>query len=266
MKIVNKIYNINGNIDKNIVLISDIHYNSNKDIKHLNKVLDNIKKINPDFICIPGDVIDNSNIIDYKLFNWLTKLSNIGKVILTLGNHEYYINRKDNIYGINEEYIKQLKNIENLYFLDNKNLVIDNINFIGLTLPISHYMVDGETIDSFNENIKNIKTKFGYYNILLCHSPVNLTKEEVISNLNIDLCLCGHMHGGVVPRFLRFIFKNNGLISPIKKLFPKDVYGNIKIGNKNIIITSGIKVLSESHFPIIGKFFSSEIVEIKIKQ
>ena len=36
--------------------------------------------------------------------------------------------------------------------------------------------------------------------------------------------------------------------------------------NKNIIITSGIKVLSESHFPIIGKFFASEIVEIKIKQ
>ena len=50
MRIVNKNYCIRGSIDKKIVLISDIHYKDKKDIKHLNKLFKNIKKVNPDFI------------------------------------------------------------------------------------------------------------------------------------------------------------------------------------------------------------------------
>jgi len=97
MKIINKNYNIKGSINTNIVLISDIHYYNKKDLIHLNKVLDNIKKIKPDFICIPGDLTDESNVYDEKyLVEWLNKLANISKVILTLGNHELYINRQKN--------------------------------------------------------------------------------------------------------------------------------------------------------------------------
>ena len=69
------------------------------------------------------------------------------------------------------------------------------------------------------------------------------------------------MHGGIVPKFMRKLFKNSGLISPNKRLFPKNVYGNLKIDNTNIIISSGIKVIP---FRMINKFFSSEIVVIKI--
>ena len=66
MKIINKNYNIKGSINTNIVLISDIHYYNKKDLIHLNKVFDNIKKIKPDFICIPGDLTDESNVYDEK--------------------------------------------------------------------------------------------------------------------------------------------------------------------------------------------------------
>ena len=45
MKLINKIYNINSDLDKRIVLISDIHYSNKKDIKVLNYVLDNGTKI-----------------------------------------------------------------------------------------------------------------------------------------------------------------------------------------------------------------------------
>ena len=84
---------------------------------------------------------------------------------------------------------------------------------------------------------------------------------------NIDLVLCGHMHGGLVPRFLRKIFKNSGLINPSKKLFPKNVYGKIIKQKSSIIITSGITVVSHlNSFRILKNFFASEIVEIKIKE
>ena len=35
--------------------------------------------------------------------------------------------------------MNKISNIDNLYLLDNKNIIIDNINFIGLTLPIKIY-------------------------------------------------------------------------------------------------------------------------------
>ena len=265
MKIINRKYNLGNKLNKKIILISDMHYYSKKDIKRLNDVLDNIKKINPDYICIPGDTLDRANVLDFDLLiEWLEKLSNICKVIITLGNHEFYVNKRKGIYKLNNKNIDTIKKINNLYLLSNENIMLDGINFIGLVLPIEHYQFNNENEEEFKTYIKNIKTNNKYYNVLLCHSPVNISKKEILSKINIDLVLCGHMHGGVVPRFLRFLFRTKGLISPQKKLFPKNVYGNIKLRNKNVIITSGIKVLSESHFPLLSNVFSSEIVEINL--
>lgn len=265
MKIRNKVYNISDKLNKKIVLISDIHYYNKKDIIKLNKVLDNIKNIKPDYICISGDTLDNANVKNFDLLKeWLNKLSNICIVIMVLGNHEFYKDKKNKIFEFNKNYINKIKKINNLYLLDNDNLIIDDINFIGITLPIKHYMNNMECEEEFKTYIKNIKTKDKYYNILLCHSPVNISKEQIIKNIDVDLVLCGHMHGGIIPNFLRGIFKTKGLISPYRKLFPKNVYGNIKIGKKHIIITSGITVLSRGHFIFFNNVFSSEIVEINI--
>ena len=52
---------------------------------------------------------------------------------------------------------------------------------------------------------------------------------KYLKKLNVNLVLCGHTHGGLVPRFLRVFMKHNGFISPDKKLFPKKVYGKLKI-------------------------------------
>lgn len=262
MKIINKKYNISCNLDKNIVLLSDIHYYSKKDLLRLNKVLDNIKNIHPDYICISGDFIDNANVVNFDLFiEWLTKLSLVAPIMMVLGNHEYY--NEKGIYKLNDKYIETLKTIKNIYFLDNNNKRIDNINFCGLTLPIEYY--EKEKQEDFKKYVKNIKSVKNCYNILLCHSPINISKDEIIKNVSADLVLCGHMHGGLVPRILRPLFKTKGLISPQKTLFPNNAYGNIKVQNKNIIITSGIKVLSESHFKLLTNVFSSEIVEIKLE-
>lgn len=261
MKIINKTYNIESNLNKNIVLISDIHYSSKKDIKNLNYILDNIKKLKPDYICIPGDIIDKSEIDDEKDFiNWLKILSRLSKVIISIGNHEFYINKQEKIFGLNKSFLEKLSNIDKVYLLDNKNVIIDNINFIGLTVPMKYYE-ENDSLNDFNKCLNSIKIYKKYYNILLCHSPINICDYEILKDKNINLILCGHMHGGMVPKFMRKIFKNRGIISPKKRLFPSIAYGYLKIKNTDIIISSGIKVIP---YKLINKFFRSEVVNINL--
>lgn len=259
MKIINKFYNINNKLNKNIVLISDLHYKDKKDIKVLNSLLEIIKKLKPDYICMPGDITHKTFIKDEKEYiNWFKKLSKISKVIISLGNHEFYIKKYRKIYGLNKQLLEKISNIENIYLLDNENIIIDNINFIGLTISMEYYKKIKHK--EFYKCLNDLKTNKKYFNILLCHSPINICNKEILKNINIDLILCGHMHGGLVPKFIRKIFKHRGLIGPNKSLFPKNVYGNIKINNTNIIISSGIKVIP---FRIINVFLP-EVVKIQI--
>ena len=260
MKIINKFYNVNNKLNKNIVLISDLHYQDKKDIKVLNNLLDNIKKLKPDYICIPGDITDKAFIKDEEEFIiWLKKLSKVSKVIISLGNHDFYINKYRKLYGQNKELLKKISNIKNIYLLDDQNIIIDNINFIGLTIPMKYYKETYKSND-FYKYLDNLNINKKYYNILLCHSPLNICNKQILKNRNIDLILCGHMHGGIVLKCMRKLFKQRGLISPNKRLFPKNVYGNLKICNTNIIISSGIKVIP---FRVINKL-SPEVVNIKI--
>ena len=257
MKIINKYYNINK-LNKTIVLISDIHYYDKKDIYLLNKVLDNIKHINPDYVCIAGDITDKSYVNDEDyLINWLKKLSNNYKTIGILGNHEYYIDKKEKDFGLNNALFDKLKNIDNLYLLQNNNVLIDNINFIGLDLGIKYYFNENKSNIDINKYIDN-----KHSNVLLCHSPEDI--DDIINGKNIDLVLCGHMHGGIVPRILRPLFKTRGIISPTRKFFPQYAYGLKKVGGTCVITSNAIRVISHiNKFYMFRFLFSSEIVVIK---
>ena len=263
MKIINKNYSLDFNLDKRITLISDLHFLSDKDLDRLNCILENIEKQSPNYICITGDILDKSKVFNEDtLIDWLKNLSKIAKVIVSLGNHEFYIDKKQKMFGLNETLIKKIANIDNLYLLDNKNIIIDNINFIGLTVPMNLYYKKS-TINDINELLNKLKTSNKCLNILLCHSPEFVSTESVLKDRNIDLILCGHMHGGAVPTFLRKIFGYRGIISPSRKLFPKYAYGKIKINKTSIIITSGTKVLPKNKF---NSIFNPEIVNLTFKQ
>ena len=66
-KIIKKNYDIESKINKKIVLLSDIHYYNKKDIKKLNKILKKIQSINPDYICISGDLIDEAKSMNEEI-------------------------------------------------------------------------------------------------------------------------------------------------------------------------------------------------------
>ena len=269
-KIIYKNYDVKGSISKKIAVLSDIHYYSISDIKKLNRVLEKVRLLKPDYICMPGDIVDEAKVNNSEcLIEWISNLASICKVIIGYGNHELFIT-KDHIPDINKELMKKIKKIKNVILLDDNIYSENNINFIGITLPFEYYYKRAEDkelfINYFNSKFSNVDNK---YNILLCHSPICIGTKEVLDKLKIgsklNLVLSGHMHGGITPNFLKKILKGRGIISPRRKLFEKNCYGHNKINNTDFVISSGITVASHMNsFKFLDKLFSSEISVVNI--
>lgn len=270
MKINNKIYDIKASFNKKIVLISDIHYDNKKNLKHLYKVIRHIKKIKPDYICIAGDFINRTDIKTSDLFiSWLSSLALVSEVIISVGNHDISQFGKKND-CTNKDLFSKIRKINNVHFLDNEIYKTPDIDFIGLTFPFDYYYTYGENVKYVHECVDD---KFVLdskkYNILLCHTPYPITQLSDVKLFNeCNLILSGHMHGGVVPNLFRVLFKSRGIFSPVKssrRFFCKDMYGYIK--EKNLIISSGITKLSDNvRIKFLNRVFDSEVVIINLRK
>lgn len=242
---------IDNKLNKKICLISDIHFYRNYNLNTFKLLLDNINKNKPDYICIPGDIIDipNLNITELTpLKNFLEELGKICKVIITLGNHDISVNHS---YYYNEPYINFLKGLKNIHLLIDEEYIDNNIRFIGFkdNVLVSHKEVgyDKVVINDYNNLFKKIKPDNKKYNILLAHNPIYLVREKTYKNIKelnkINLILSGHTHGGLMPSFLPFKF---GIISPGKRFFPNKIRGIYKLDNTKLIISNAVIKLSYS--------------------
>lgn len=270
-KIIERDYYIESNLNKKLVVLSDIHYYNSKNLKKLNKVLIKVRNIKPDYICIPGDLLDEAYVCEEELLiNWLSELKEIAKIIIAIGNHELFVTKK-HIPKINKELLNKIKEINNIVLLDNNIYSDKGINFIGITMPFDYYYKLKEDSDYFiNYFNKQINSINDGYNILLCHSPIAIGTNKVLENLKIgnklNLVLSGHMHGGITPNFLKRLLKGRGIISPRRKFFEKNCYGHQKLNNTNYIISCGITVASHlNSFRFLDCIFSSEIPVIYLK-
>lgn len=269
--------------NKNIklCLITDLHFNDEYNLDLLDKIKQNVKNNKPDFICLSGDIIDQGTMIYSDkidiLKQFIEELSHISQVIVTLGNHELL--KKENNKVLTADFKKvnnwflDLNKIENVYYLNNKSLVRNDLCFTSYNPEYKYY----EKEDNL-EFIKDIDSKIDlnkqYYNILLCHSPINTFKDLTLKYskqiLKTDLILSGHMHNGLIlPIFDKF--GNRGLVGPYYKLFPKYARGKITktIDNHeiNLIISGGIVKISNTNSKYLNKLnklFSSTIVYINI--
>lgn len=270
---INKVYyNIIGDINARIIILSDIHYYNKKDNVKLTKLLNYLKNIKYDYLCIPGDLIDERYIYDEEyLIGFLNSLSHLSKIIISLGNHELIKGKDYSCY--NKELFNKINKMKNIYVLDNKIKSINNINFIGLTLPGEYYYKYKERNDSYLINYINNKIKLNTigYNILLCHTPIRITKDKVFNQINIshnlDLIISGHTHGGITPTIFKKILKGRGLISPQIGLFVKHSYGHYIINKTNFIISSGVTKSSHANnFSYLDFLFAPEVTIVDIKK
>ena len=254
-----------------IVQISDIHFSLNYNLNRLDKIKENICKINPDYVCIVGDLIDEYNSSNIGVFcSWLKDLSNCFKVIVVIGNHDYieFFNGK----YVEHSDISWLLDIQSdsLIVLDNDVYSDGVVNFIGVTLDFAYYYNHSKVdFNSYNRLISGLIDKVNSgYNILLVHTPTiifeNDNYKRIINFNKINMILCGHTHGGLVPSFFP---GNFGFVSTNKKLFPKYVRGMIRVFDCFVFISSGIVKLSrKSGLSLFNDLFGYNINVININK
>ncbi len=158
---------------KTIVHISDLHLGAVYQEKFCLKIINKIKKVNPDIVVITGDLADDS--LKFNK-NWIKNFNDLTMPILFVcGNHDFN-GGKDYILNC----IKEATKIKYIH----KNEIIDGINFIGF---------------DYEDNIRECLSKLNLEknnipNILLYHIPELYPFE--LKKYNIFLHLAGHTHAG----------------------------------------------------------------------
>ena len=161
------------NNKKTIVHLSDLHFGAVYQGNFCKKIVNIIKKINPDIVAITGDLADDS--LKFNK-NWIISFNELTMPILFVnGNHDF---------NGGKDYILQcIKESTKIKYL-NKTQLINGMNFIGF---------------DYEDNIRECLSKLNLEknnipNILLYHIPELYPLE--LKKFNIFLHLAGHTHAG----------------------------------------------------------------------
>ena len=204
-----------------IVLISDLHLGAVNSEKRLESIVENIKKLEPDIICIAGDIFnDDFSAIQNpeEAIDLLKSITTKYGVYASLGNHDGG--------STFDEMVRFLEKSDIRLLNDEQVIIDDKFILIG--------RVDPSPIGGFGvlqrKDITDILSSINDTNmpiVVMDHTP---TKLEQYSG-TIDLVLSGHTHKGQM-------FPGNLITNAI---FEVD-YGHYQkdAGSPQVIVTSGV--------------------------
>lgn len=211
--------------------------------KPYENIVNAIRANNVDLIFMTGDIIYAHDDYVERSFDMLAEFVSIAPTYMSLGNHEggavTLVRNKCQEIGV--------KLLEDAYE------EFEGVFIGGLT---SGYIADSEGLEE-NHWKKTPKPNLAWlndfasipgYKVLLNHHPEYY--PEYIKNLDIDLVLSGHAHGGQWRLF------GMGLFAPGQGLFPKYTSG---IYDGRLIVSRG---LANNAPPIPRLFNSKELIFI----
>lgn len=248
-----------------IVQLTDIH--SIRDEKQKESLTNKVKSLNPDVICITGDLIDSPYYLeenakyeageisapDSKTIDFVEELVDITEVYFIYGNHEMMLldDPENNIFKTSLEIlgVKILNNKIDYISIADKKIQITGIQDPATLYKDKKYAYVGENnqdkvkqilddlkvnkkVNSEIDNNNNDNNSESLYHIILSHRPEYF---DLYSGYDIDLLLSGHTHGGVVV--LPVI---GGLYAHPQGFFPKYTSGLYEKDNFKMIIGRGI--------------------------
>lgn len=229
-----------------VVLISDTHIGTGVEEAELNQMLSMVNQLEPDVICLVGDIFDEStpeNLYQYALSIFSEMRATLG-VYYVIGNHEVYAE-----VGY-PSFVQGLQSVGVTTLLDEVTLVDQSFYMVGrLDQSVSRHNIkvqQGEVTsrNSVQELLEEVDNNYPV--ILLNHQPEDY---EAARLAGVDLVLSGHTHNGQ-------IFPGNLLVS----LFNELGYGRKDLGNMTAIVSSGMGTWG---FPIrVGT--NSEIVLLNL--
>lgn len=208
-------------------VISDLHGCDNEPI------LSAIEQENVDAVLVVGDFIHNNKIFESGI-EMLALCAKKWSTFCVLGNHEKRFNGN----------IKALVKETGAICLDDNFFCFGGLVIGGLTSAHK-----SEKCEPNLEFLMDLSKEQGF-KCLLCHHPEYY--EPYIKELNIDLILSGHAHGG------QWRFFGQGIYAPGQGLFPKYTSG---LYDGRLLVSRG---LGNPHFiPRINNKSQIIIVDIK---
>jgi len=230
-------YNIVAEVDggKRFVFISDLHgYNNNK-------ILNEIDKLEPQCVLIGGDMVHNDKNFRHGI-DFLRLCAGKYPTFCSLGNHEMKVGKD----------IKALIRESGATLLDNEYAEFCGVKIGGLTTGYAIGEKQGRSKRTPRPNVEFAErfSRESGCKILLSHHPEYY--ERYLKDLNVDLILSGHAHGG------QWRFFGRGVFAPGQGLFPKYTWG---MYDNKLIVSRGIG----NHMLIPRINNCAEIIAINIK-
>ena len=179
-----------------IVMLSDLHIDTDVSKKYVKKIVEKVNALNPDAVVLVGDVIDNT---PYHLFEQMEELKQLKTkygVYITLGNHEFYNGPMD-----------WMMKFGGLRFnlLNNYGMRLGDSGIYIAGIPDINAATQSQMKIKFQDSL--VKAQENDYVILLSHTP---KLAEGVTSKNVDLQLSGHTHGGQIYPFHYFTKQANG--------------------------------------------------------
>lgn len=272
------------NKDRTVVNMSDIHSN----VVALNNIVKLLEEIKASYIYVPGDTLDSiDNPHNKEIMELLKKVGNISQTFLSVGNHEmcelsYETGKKEEVESKDyiDFFIEVAKQTDCIPMISDFSKIdlADDLSVSAANVPFSYYGKK-ENLEQYKKLLENVKEKMdeNKFNVLLLHSPNSLIKNgkidrssDVIRNMN--LILCGHNHGGLMPTFAQDILKGHrGLAGPYAKLFQPNAYGVYNEEDTSVLVSNGVTKISATSEAgkingILNKIYTPEIDVIHMVQ
>lgn len=272
------------NKDRTVVNMSDIHSN----VVALNNIVKLLEEIKASYIYVPGDTLDSiDNPHNKEIMELLKKVGNISQTFLSVGNHEmcelsYETGKKEEVKSKDyiDFFIEVAKQTDCIPMISDFSKIdlADDLSVSAANVPFSYYGKK-ENLEQYKKLLENVKEKMdeNKFNVLLLHSPNSLIQNgkidrssDVIRNMN--LILCGHNHGGLMPTFAQDILKGHrGLAGPYAKLFQPNAYGVYNEEDTSVLVSNGVTKISATSEAgkingILNKIYTPEIDVIHMVQ
>lgn len=272
------------NKDRTVVNMSDIHSN----VVALNNIVKLLEEIKASYIYVPGDTLDSiDNPHNKEIMELLKKVGNISQTFLSVGNHEmcelsYETGKKEEVESKDyiDFFIEVAKQTDCIPMISDFSKIdlADDLSVSAANVPFSYYGKK-ENLEQYKKLLENVKEKMdeNKFNVLLLHSPNSLIQNgkidkssDVIRNMN--LILCGHNHGGLMPTFAQDILKGHrGLAGPYAKLFQPNAYGVYNEEDTSVLVSNGVTKISATSEAgkingILNKIYTPEIDVIHMVQ
>lgn len=207
-----------------IVQISDLH---NAEFgKEQSRLIEEIRKQEPDIIAVTGDLIDSSHTNVETAMTFIEDAVLIAPVYYVTGNHEGWVE------SLVYEKLKIRMLEAGVHILEDESEVLlyenTSLNIVGVQdpdMPGNNVVLTKNTINDLLEQTEG-------YTVLLSHRPELFDKYV---EGGADLVLSGHAHGGQFR--IPFI---GGVVAPDQGLFPKYTEGIFTENGTTMVVSRGL--------------------------